>query len=366
MSKIKLENLQKKYGKVTALDEFALDINDKELIVFLGPSGCGKTTTLNCIAGIEEPTRGRIFFDDKEVTHLPSHARNVALVFQSALLYPHLSARDNIRMSLRISRISKEEIDRRVDDAAKMLGIEPLLDKLPFHMSGGERQRVATAKAIVRNPSVFLMDEPLSSLDAALRESLRAEITVLQKKLGVTMVFVTHDQVEAMTMGDRIAVMADGKLQQVGTPDDIYANPVNIFVAGFVGSPPMNFFKGEIIKVDGDLVFSHPKFNVKINKELAGKLKESADKKSVTLGARPQHIALSASQKEGALKGSIYAVERLGKEIVVIVQYDDEKRVKAIVTPPFDMKMGDTIFSLPQTDHIYLFDSSTNMNVKLN
>jgi len=366
MSKIKLENLQKKYGKVTALDDLALEINDKELIVLLGPSGCGKTTTLNCIAGIEEPTSGSIFFDDREVTDLPSHARNVALVFQSALLYPHLTARDNIRMSLRISKISKEEMEKRVNTTAKMLGIEPLLDKLPFHMSGGERQRVATAKAIVRNPSVFLMDEPLSSLDAALRESLRAEITVLQKNLGITMVFVTHDQVEAMTMGDRIAVMADGKLQQVGTPDDIYNNPVNTFVAGFVGSPPMNFFKGEIKKHNNDYVFEHPRFNVKLSKEMTGRIKESTDKKSVTIGVRPQHMTLSGTQKEGALKGKIYAVERLGKETVVIVQYGDETRVKAIVTPPFDMKMGDTIYSLPQTEHIFLFDSSTNMNVKLN
>ena len=366
MSKIKLENLQKKYGKVTALDDLALEINDRELIVFLGPSGCGKTTTLNCIAGIEEPTRGSIYFDDKDVTDLPSHTRNVALVFQSALLYPHLTARENIRMSLRISKISKDEMQKRVDTAAKMLGIEPLLDKLPFHMSGGERQRVATAKAIVRNPSVFLMDEPLSSLDAALRESLRAEITVLQKNLGITMVFVTHDQVEAMTMGDRIAVMADGKLQQVGTPDDIYNYPVNTFVAGFVGSPPMNFFKGEIKKQNSDYVFEHPRFNVKLTKEMAGQLKDSNDKKSVTLGARPQHMALSGTQKEGALKGKIYAVERLGKETVVIIQYEDENRVKAIVTPPFDMKMGNTIYSMPQTEHIFLFDSSTNMNVKLN
>ncbi|KKK84910.1 hypothetical protein LCGC14_2778600, partial [marine sediment metagenome] len=237
MSKIKLENLHKKYGKVTALDDLALEINDRELIVFLGPSGCGKTTTLNCIAGIEELSRGRIFFDDKDVTALPSHARNVALVFQSALLYPHLTARDNIRMSLRISKISKEEIEKRVSSTAKMLGIEPLLDKLPFHMSGGERQRVATAKAIVRNPSVFLMDEPLSSLDAALRESLRAEITVLQKNLGITMVFVTHDQVEAMTMGTKIVVMKDGEMLQVGPPLEIYNYPVNKFVAGFIGSP---------------------------------------------------------------------------------------------------------------------------------
>jgi len=363
MSKIYLENLHKKYGKTTALDDLTLEINDKELIVFLGPSGCGKTTTLNCIAGIEEPTSGRIFFDDKDVTDLPSHTRDVALVFQSALLYPHLTARDNIRMSLRISKISKEDMDRRVEETANLLGILPLLDKLPFHMSGGERQRVATAKAIVRNPSVFLMDEPLSSLDAALRESLRAEITVLQKNLATTMIFVTHDQVEAMTMGDRIAVMQAGKLQQVGTPDEIYNNPVTTFVAGFVGSPPMNFFKGEIKKLNNEYIFKHTSFHLKLQKELIQRLKGSFDEKSVTLGARPQHLSLSETQKDGALKVKIYAVERLGKETVVIVQYEDENRLKAIVSPSFKLSMGDAVNTLPQTEHIYLFDSSTNMNL---
>ena len=178
------------------------------------------------------------------------------------------------------------------------------------------------------------------------------------------MFFVTHDQVEAMTMGDRIAVMADGKLQQVGSPDDIYNNPVNTFVAGFVGSPPMNFFKGTIKKHDSDYVFEHPRFNVKLTKEMAAQLKESNDKKSVTLGARPQHVALSGTQKEGVLKGKIYAVERLGKETVVIIQSEDENKVKSIVPPPFDMKMGDTISMLPQTEHIFIFDSTTNLNVK--
>jgi ABC-type sugar transport system ATPase subunit len=230
-------------------------------------------------------------------------------------------------------------------------------------MSGGERQRVATAKAIVRKPSVFLMDEPLSSLDAALRENLRAEITVLQKKLAITMVFVTHDQVEAMTMGDRIAVMQSGKLQQVGTPDEIYGNPVNTFVAGFVGSPPMNFFKGEIFKNNSEHIFKHNSFHVKLTKALINHLKDSFEGKSVILGARPQHISLFETPKDGALKGNIYAVERLGKETVVIVQYKGEYKIKAIVTPPFNLGMGDKVNVLPQAEHIYLFDSNTNKNL---
>jgi len=363
MARIYLEHLDKNYGESVALNDLTIHIEDKELIVFLGPSGCGKTTTLNCIAGIEEPTSGRIHFDGEDVTDVPPHRRNVAMVFQSALLYPHLTARDNIRISLRISRIPKQDVDRQVEEAAKLLGIPHLLDKLPFHMSGGERQRVATAKAIVRDPSVFLMDEPLASLDAAMREDLRAEIVVLQKKLGTTMVFVTHDQVEAMTMGDRIAVMQAGALQQVGTSDEIYSSPVNTFVAGFVGSPPMNFFQGAIEKRDKEYRFKHTKFHVKLPETIVQQSEESLEGESVTLGVRPQHMILSGTPDDGALKGQIYAVERLGKEVVVIVQYGGEVKFKAIVPPSFRQSMGDVVYVLPQTEHVYLFDSNTGRNL---
>jgi ABC-type sugar transport system ATPase subunit len=363
MSRIHLEKLHKRFGKSVALDELNLNINDKELIVLLGPSGCGKTTTLNCIAGIEEPTAGKILFDDRDVTELPSHARNVAMVFQSALLYPHLTARENIKMSLRMTKMTKGDMEKRVEDTATLLEIQPLLDKLPYHMSGGERQRVATAKAIVRNPSVFLMDEPFASLDAALREVFRAEIAVLQKKLGITMVFVTHDQVEAMTMGDRIAVMEAGKLQQVGTPDDIYSNPINTFVAGFVGSPPMNFFPGKLKRHDGGLAFENAKLVVKLpDKTMGGRL-ASVPTEAVTLGVRPQHLNLSDRRREGALEGTIYAIERLGKETIVIVQYEGEKKCKAMVAPPFGHRMGDAIFVEPAAESVYLFDTETGENL---
>jgi len=366
MSKIYLQNLQKKYGNVTALEDLTLQINDKELIVLLGPSGCGKTTALNCIAGIEEPTLGRIYFDDKDVTDIPPHIRNVAMVFQSALLYPHLTARENIRMSLRIfSKRSKEEIESRVVEVAGLLGINPLLDKSPFQMSGGERQRVAIAKAIVRNPSVFLMDEPLSSLDAARREAIRIEIVVLQQKLANTMVFVTHDQVEAMTLGDRIAVMEAGKLQQVGTPDEIYNNPINTFVGGFVGSPPMNFFKGVLKKNMDEYIFEHPRFHVKLSKEIVKNMKKTLKENLVTLGVRPQHMSLYKTQKEDALKGKIYGVERLGKETVGIVQYEDDHRFKVIVDPSFKLSIGDIVYALPQTEQAFFFNSSTKMNLML-
>lgn len=363
MARIYLDHLHKKYGNSVALNDLTLHIEDKELIVFLGPSGCGKTTSLNCIAGIEQPTSGRICFDDQDVTDLPPHKRNVAMVFQSALLYPHLTARDNIRMSLRVSRLTKQDMNRRVEESAKLLGIPHLLDKLPFHMSGGERQRVATAKAIVRNPSVFLMDEPLSSLDAAMREVLRAEMVILQKKLGITMVFVTHDQVEAMTIGDRIAIMQAGTLQQVGAPNEVYNSPVNTFVASFVGSPPMNFFQGTIKQRDKDPIFEHTEFRVTLPEALIQRSKEPLQGKSVILGVRPHHMALSETPGEGALKGQIYAIEELGKETVVIVQHGSEAKFKAIVPPLFRHSMGDTVYGLPRVQHIYLFDSNIGTNV---
>jgi ABC-type sugar transport system ATPase subunit len=363
MAKIYLEHLYKKYGKTAALNDLTIEIKDKELIVFLGPSGCGKTTTLNCIAGIEQPTSGRIYFNGQDVTDRPPHKRNVAMVFQSALLYPHLTARDNIRMSLRTLHSSKRDIDRQVEETAKLLGIEELLDKLPFHMSGGERQRVATAKAIIRNPSVFLMDEPLASLDAAMREALRAEIVVLQKKLGITMVFVTHDQVEAMTMADRIAVMPKGALQQVGTPNEIYSSPVDAFVAGFVGSPPMNFFQGRVKQRNKGYIWEHPKFRVRLPETLIRHCREPLERESVVLGVRPQHMTILETPERGALKGQIYAVEQLGKETVVIVQYEDEAKLKAIVSPLFRQRTGDVVYVLPQAEHVYFFDPTTGRNL---
>jgi ABC-type sugar transport system ATPase subunit len=366
MSKIYLEKVQKKFGNDTALDDLTLQINDKELIVFLGPSGCGKTTALNCIAGIEKPTSGRIYFNDKDVTDIPPHIRNVAMVFQSALLYPHLTARENIRLSLRFfSNLSKKEIETRVREVGALLGISSLLDKSPFQMSGGERQRVAIAKAIVRKPSVFLMDEPLSSLDAARREAIRYEIVVLQKKIANTMVFVTHDQVEAMTVGDRIAVMEAGKLQQVGTPDEIYNNPINTFVGGFVGSPPMNFFKGVVKRTQNAYVFQNSELHLEIPNELVRRIKNTLEEKAVNLGVRPQHISLSKTSKQGALVGKIYGVERLGKETVGIVQYEDDNKFKVIVDPSFKLSIGDVVYALPQSEQVYLFDFNTKINLLL-
>jgi len=356
VARVFVKNLRKEYGKVIAVKGVTLEIEDGEFMVLLGPSGCGKTTTLNCIAGLEFPTSGRVYFNGQDVTDLPPHRRNIAMVFQSALLYPHLSARDNIKMSLRASKLSKEEVGKRIMEAASLLGITHLLDKKPFEMSGGERQRVATAKAIVRNPSVFLMDEPLANLDAALREALRVEIVAIQKKLGATMVFVTHDQTEAMTMGDRIAVMNQGVIQQVGVPLEVYNNPVNLFVASFVGSPPMNFFEGFLETSDGGLEFVASEFRVKLPSEVVQGLETYPKGRQVILGVRPQDMRISHDSLPGCLKaGEIYGLERLGKETIVVIRYG-ERRIKVVASAAFSGMVGDSVYVLPGRTGLHFFD----------
>ncbi|MEM7021958.1 MAG: ABC transporter ATP-binding protein [Pseudomonadota bacterium] len=353
MASILLDHLSKTFGRHTAVEEMQLEIADGELIVFLGPSGCGKTTTLNCIAGLETPTSGRILFDGEDVTPLPPHQRNIAMVFQSSLLYPHMTARQNVLMSLKKQRLGADEENRRIEEAAAIVGIGQLLDKLPSQLSGGERQRVATAKAIVRQPSVFLLDEPLAALDAALRLTLRAELVNLQKRLATTMVFVTHDQVEAMTMGDRIAVMRGGRMEQVGKPVDIYERPSTLFVAGFVGAPPMNFFQGEIGVRDGKPWFGAGELAVPVDK--------APTNGALTLGVRPQHLAVSAEAIPHALPTTVFALEHLGKESVVIVEDGGGNRLRALVAPDFNAKVGDRLFVAPDPSRCLLFDQAERL-----
>ena len=349
MSRIQLDRLHKTFHRHVAVRDLDLAIENGELLVLLGPSGCGKTTTLNCIAGLEVPTSGRVLFDGDDVTTASPHQRNIAMVFQSSLLYPHMTARQNIRTSLAKQKLDRAETDRRIAEASSVLGIEALLDKLPSQLSGGERQRVATAKAIVRQPRAFLLDEPLAALDAALRLTLRAELVNLQKRLGTTMIVVTHDQVEAMTMGDRIAVMNEGRLEQIGTPDEIYNRPATLFVAGFVGSPPMNLIEGEIAAEAGRARFVAGDVAVETALPAGGA-------GPATLGIRPQHLHIRPDPADGALPVTVFAVEHLGRESVVILEDDSRNKLHALVEPGFAGRVGDRLHAQPDPAHCLLFD----------
>ena len=335
MAKIEIQNLSKQFGEIFAIKDQNLIVNKGEFLILLGPSGCGKTTTLNCIAGLEMPTSGKILFNDIDVTYSAPHSRNIAMVFQSALLYPHLNCKQNILMSLQKANISDTEKETRIADAVEILNIKDLLNKKPHELSGGERQRVATAKAIVRQPDAFLLDEPMAALDAALRQTLRSELVNLQKKLNTTTIFVTHDQIEAMTMGDRIAVMNNGKVEQIGTPIEIYNNPKTQFVAGFVGSPPMNFLKGNFIKESSKSYFKLEKldFNIEVSNN---SLKDNVQ----NLAFRPQHIYIT-NENDFDLELKVFGVENLGKEIIVICEYGEEK--VRIITEKFSSKIGENI-----------------------
>lgn len=335
MAKIEINNLSKKFGEIYAVNNQNLVVNKGEFLILLGPSGCGKTTTLNCIAGLEMPTSGKILFNGIDVTFSPPHSRNIAMVFQSALLYPHLNCKQNILMSLEKANIDENEKEKRIVDAVEILNIKNLLNKKPHELSGGERQRVATAKAIVRQPEVFLLDEPMAALDAALRQTLRSELVNLQKKLNTTTIFVTHDQVEAMTMGDRIAVMNNGKVEQIGTPIEIYNHPKTKFVAGFVGSPPMNFLNGKIDSENSKMYFKLDKIDSKIEineKPLNNNIQH--------LAFRPQHINI-IQDNNFDLKLKVFGVENLGKEIIVICEYGEEKI--RVITEKFTNNIGDSI-----------------------
>ncbi|RLE72424.1 MAG: sugar ABC transporter ATP-binding protein, partial [Thermoprotei archaeon] len=324
MVEVVLKHVTKKFGKVVAVDDLSLEVRDKEFVVLLGPSGCGKSTTLRLIAGLEKPDSGEIWIGDKLVNDVDPTRRNVAMVFQSYALYPHMTVYGNIEFPLKMAGVPKKERKKKVLETAEFLGISELLDRKPSQLSGGQQQRVALARALVREPQVFLMDEPLSNLDAKLRVKMRFELRKLQKKLGITTIYVTHDQVEAMTMADRIAVMNAGKLQQYGTPEEIFYKPSNIFVAGFVGSPPMNFVKGKVVSEEA-LVFDVGIFKLKIPniyQKLAGS--------EYVLGFRPQHVVVSATPSEDLVEGYVVGVEKLGVETYAHIYYEDTEVVLKI------------------------------------
>ncbi|BAN89496.1 ABC transporter ATP-binding protein [Aeropyrum camini] len=363
MGEIVLEGVVKRFGRVVAVDHVDLKIRDGEFFVLLGPSGCGKTTTLRLIAGLEYPDEGRILIDGEDVTYKDPKDRNVAMVFQNYALYPHMTVFDNIAFTLYLRRkemgLTKDDIRRRVLEVAKLLRIEDLLDRKPGQLSGGQQQRVALARALVRRPKVWLMDEPLSNLDALLRLAMRAELKKLQKDLGITTVYVTHDQAEALSMADRIAVMNKGRVVQVGTPEEVYLRPKHVFVATFIGAPPMNLIECTIDAVGEDLWISCPGFSRRVPDE-ARKAIESAGVKKVYLGIRPEFISVSKHEAEGSIQGRVYVVEPLGSEYIVNVDIGDGLIVKAkILGPKEKLSPGEKVYLNMDWSKIKIFDYKT-------
>ncbi|HEX2313529.1 MAG TPA: ABC transporter ATP-binding protein [Thermomonospora sp.] len=345
MSRIRLQGLTRRFGPVTAVDDVWLDVADGEFVVLLGPSGCGKSTLLRMIAGLLPPTGGRVLLDDADITHVPPQRRDLAMVFQSYALYPHLSVARNIGFPLRARGRSKAAVRTEVAEVAAMLGLTDLLDRKPRELSGGQRQRVALGRALVRDPGAFLMDEPLSNLDATLRASTRAEIVALHRRLAATVVYVTHDQVEAMTMATRIVVLNEGRVEQAGTPAEVYDTPASVFVARFLGSPPMNLLDAA---VRGDGTVHGPGL------ELALGLGVDLPERPVTLGVRPEHLTVVPSERAG-LRGVVTAVENLGGEEIAHCQVGPA-RIGLRGPRPLGVGEGDRVGLSARPEHLHLFD----------
>ncbi|MFD5851717.1 ABC transporter ATP-binding protein [Cytobacillus pseudoceanisediminis] len=365
MAELKLDNIYKIYdNKVTAVEDFNLHIQDKEFIVFVGPSGCGKSTTLRMIAGLEEISKGDFYIDEKRVNDVPPKDRDIAMVFQNYALYPHMSVYDNMAFGLKLRKFPKEEIDRRVKEAAKILGLEPYLDRKPKALSGGQRQRVALGRAIVRDAKVFLMDEPLSNLDAKLRVQMRAEIAKLHQRLQTTTIYVTHDQTEAMTMATRLVVMKDGVIQQVGAPKEVYEKPENVFVGGFIGSPAMNFFNGKL--EDGKFVIGKTQIAVP-----EGKMKvlreQGYTSKDIVLGIRPEDIHdepvfidASAGSK---INARIDVSELTGAETMIYSSIEGQDFV-ARVDSRTDIKPGQNLELAFDMNKAHFFDANSERRIR--
>jgi multiple sugar transport system ATP-binding protein len=361
--KVITKNLTKKYGEVIAVKNLDLSINDKEFFILLGPSGCGKSTALLCIAGLLRPDRGEIWFDDKLVTsperdvYVPPQERELAMVFQDYALYPHMTIFQNIAFPLEVRKESKSEVEKRVKATTDLLGISQLLDRKPKQLSGGQRQRVALGRAIVREPKIFLMDEPLANLDAKLRVRMRVELRKLHEKLGTTTVYVTHDQIEAMCIGDRVAVLKDGILQQVGAPTELYDAPKNTFVAGFIGSPAMNMLDGSLVQKNGSLMIDLGVIVFELPRWMQQKLKENSGSK-VILGFRPEHIALAGEYQKNAIEAKVDMIESIGREIHVHLTVGDYSFV-AITTSNRDVRVGRSAWILLNEEKIHIFDGKT-------
>ena len=365
MANVQFENLFKNYGDFKAVHDFNLKIDEGEFIVLVGPSGCGKSTTLRMIAGLEDITSGLIYIDEKVINKIHPKNRDIAMVFQNYALYPHLSVKDNISFGLRAQKIPKAEVEKRVVEATKTLGLEGLLLRRPGELSGGQKQRVAMGRAIVRNPKVFLFDEPLSNLDAKLRHKMRAEMKKLHKKVGTTTIYVTHDQIEAMTLADRIVIMKDGLIEQVGTPDEVYRRPNNIFVASFIGTPAMNFIEGEVSNV------SKASSMIMLEDQKSIKLKGNNfyNNQNIILGLRPEDITVTSKKSVKShniieLDAEISVIEPMGHETVVICD-SNYGELTGKVESNSKLKENMTVKINVGLEKVYLFDKKSEKNLNL-
>jgi len=366
MASVTYDHVYKRFGDVIAVNDLTIHIEDKEFLVFVGPSGCGKTTSLRLLAGLEEITEGNILIGDRVVNDVPPKDRDIAMVFQSYALYPHMSVYDNMAFGLKLRKTPKADIERRVKEAADILDIGHLLDRKPKQLSGGQRQRVAVGRAIVREPAVFLFDEPLSNLDAKLRVQTRAQLTRLHQRLATTFIYVTHDQVEAMTMASRIAVMKDGILQQIDTPQHLYDHPSNVFVAGFIGSPSMNFFDATLVETDGKLEINAGGFRLEVPEQKAKEWRQFKGRE-VIFGVRPEDIHAKPYVPPGILESDLQSrvdvTELMGNEIFLYLMTRDDKQYIARVDPRVRTEPGDELDLAVNMENAHIFDPKTEISL---
>ena len=371
MATVSLKGIKKIYdNKVTAVHDFNLEIADKEFIVLVGPSGCGKSTTLRMVAGLEDISEGDLLIDGKRMNDVEPKDRDIAMVFQNYALYPHMTVAENMAFALKLRKVPKEEIDKKVREAAEILDITQYLDRKPKALSGGQRQRVAIGRAIVRSPRVFLMDEPLSNLDAKLRNQMRAEIIKLRQRIDTTFIYVTHDQTEAMTLGNRIVIMKDGFIQQIGTPQEVFDHPANVFVAGFIGMPQMNFFEGQLVAEDGKYSVKVMDAVMELSPEIQAQLKaKNVPSKAVTLGIRPEHVSFVPEAGAHCLTGTVDVSEMMGSEIHLHVNAGGRDVVLRVPTTELanehksGFAYGSQVHFTFRSDLIHLFDPETEENL---
>ncbi len=358
-----IKDLKKKFGKVVAIDNLDIEVRDKEFLALLGPSGCGKTTTLRCVAGLETPDEGEIYIADKLVSDLPPRERDVAMVFQSYALYPHMTAFDNIAFPLKVRKTPKLEIKNRVKEVADLLQIRELLDRKPRQLSGGQAQRVALGRAIIRQPKVFLMDEPLSNLDAKLRDLMRVELKRLQKELAITTMYVTHDQSEAMSLGDRIAILNNGLLQQLGSPDEVYRHPENMFVANFMGRPPANLIRVRFLEKNGIGYLDCSGFTYALSSEVKEIIKARSTSSELVLGIKPEDITVYKNRiSSECIEAIVYVVEPLGSETIADLRIGEDL-IKAKILPDLKLHMGEKVWIKFNEKKMHIFDGKTEKSI---